>query len=108
MASEFRRVTFSDSEIISVIDTSNGNDKARSLKGEITTISTVRQGDEFYYELVCHDRVTEKDKTLRFSEPNIMSAVIGFCDENGIPLPHQARKEVRVIDNAICLDMYLH
>ena len=108
MATEFRRVTFSGPEIISVIKTGNGNDQARSLKGEITTVLTVRQGGEFYYELVCHDLVTAKNKTLRFSESNIMSAVIGYCEERGIPLPHQARKEVRVIDNAICLDMHLH
>ena len=106
MPTEFRRLTFQMTELREAIrDTPQNPVDPRS--GDISSITTVRDGREFQYELNFFNVSRQKQTDIHLSEEDAEAAMVNYCLSNSIPLPREAEKSARLVDQHLCLDIFI-
>jgi len=107
MAKEFRRITFSKSEMRGALEFNAAKSGAKLPPGDVVSVKSSRVDNAFFFELGLFDYAKQKEATLKLPEEQALNALLNHSIETGIPLPRAARKEVREIDVLLCLDMFI-
>jgi hypothetical protein len=107
MAKEFRRITFNKLEMRGALETSAASSGAKLPAGDVVSVKASRVDNAFFYELSLFDYTKQKEGSVNLPEEQALEALLSHSIEAGIPLPRAARKEVREIDGALCLDMFI-
>ncbi len=68
---------------------------------KVSTQAAPRPG----FSVLIHDDLRHDNDTVQFDLATIAAALIGYCRSRGVPLPRNARKSLRVVDNRIRLDL---
>ena len=64
-----------------------------------------RKDNDYLVEFSILDYSSDKNFIFEAPEEDIASALIEHCIRIKIPLPKNAEKELRIIDNNVCLDI---
>ena len=107
MAKEFRRITFSKTEMRDALAFNAAGSGAKLPPGDVVSVKSSRTGNDFFYELGLFDYTKQIEATLKMPEEQALDALLNHSIESGIPLPKAARKEVREIDGLLCLAMFI-
>ena len=107
MAKEFRRITFNKTEMRDALETSAARSGGKLPAGDVMSIKASRVDTAFFYELGLFDYARQKEVSVKLPEEQALEALINHSIETGIPLPRATRKEVREIDGALCLGMFI-
>ena len=107
MPDEFRRLTFSNAELKDAVRDNPERKEENVPSGDVTNVHSVRQGEDFLFEVTYFDFAKHKEVQIRIDEDEALAAVIHFCLARGIPLPRASRKMLRVIDQKFCLDVVI-
>mgnify|MGYP001418215108 CR=1 FL=1 len=107
LAKEFRRITFNKNEMRDALELNASNSGDNVPPGEIVSLKSSRQDDNFFFELGLFDHAKQKEDNMTLPEEDALNALINHSINMGIPLARAARKEVRDIDGLLCLDMFL-
>ncbi len=105
MPMEYRRVVFTRAELRDALENFPGMRGSALPAGEITAILPLRKDNNYFIEFSILDFSSSKNVTFEAPEKDIASALIEYCQRIKTPLPRKADKELRVIDNNVCLDM---
>ena len=108
MATEYRRITFTNAELRSALESHlspNGNGSIP--KGDINSVKSIQKNGDFFYELTMFDYSKRKESSMLIEQGETESALLDHCIETGISLPRLARKETRYIDDRLCLELFL-
>lgn len=103
MATEFRRITFSHSELRRAVD--NLKNGKRLPIGEISIIRSKRLNGQNGYEIEVFDGERQEAQQYFLEEGNALELLIQSCLRSQIAIPRVARKIVREIDSHLCLDL---
>lgn len=104
---EFRRLSFTDAEVMNALAmfTPEFN---REYVGERTKkFRSKRMDREFSFEYVDSDKGKTGTKVISVSADVACSSLIEHSIHSNIPIPKNARKDVRLIHDRICLDMFI-
>ena len=107
MAKEFRRITFNNIEMRGALETNAASSGAKLPAGDVVSGKAGRVDNAFFYELGLFDYAKQKEESVKLPEDQALEALLNHSIEAGIPLPRAARKEVREIGGALCLDMFI-
>ncbi len=107
MAKEFRRITFNKLEMRGALETNAASSGDKLPAGDVVSVKASRVDNAFFYELGLFDYAKQKEGFVKLPEEQALDALLSHSIEAGIPLPRAARKEVREIDGALCLDMFI-
>jgi len=105
MPTEYRRLKFTGAELRDPLETEAGTKKKRLPAGDIVALSAARRNNRFGIDLKVVELSSRKARTTGIPEDVVKSAVIEFCIRERIPLPRNAEKTLRIVDNRICLDV---
>jgi hypothetical protein len=107
MPDKFRRLTFSQAELKQALEAQPTAAAKRLPAGDITGISSVREGNEFSFEVQVFDFGKQKEGKVEIDESAAMEALAVHCRANGVPLPRDSKKSLRVVDQKRCLDIFM-
>ena len=107
MPNEFRRLTFHHDEVKQAIADSSARPVGKVPGGDITLIKPVQDKDDHYYELSFFDYAKNKEESVRVAEGGALSAIIELCISTKIPLPLGSQKTLRLVDQNLCLDIFM-
>ncbi|MDP6604082.1 MAG: hypothetical protein QGG17_07805 [Rhodospirillales bacterium] len=105
MPMEYRRLRFTGAELRDALETQSGTKKSRLPAGDIVALSTARRKNRFEIDLVVIELASRKARRTGVPEDVVKSALIEFCIRERIPLPRNAEKTLRIVDDRICLDV---
>ncbi|MDP6573075.1 MAG: hypothetical protein QGI06_06140 [Rhodospirillales bacterium] len=105
MPKEIRRVVFTHAELRDAMRSFSGSQGKGLPAGEITALLPRRKDDDYLVEFSILDYSSDKNLTFEAPEEDIASALIEHCIRTKTPLPKNAEKELRIIDNNVCLDI---
>ena len=105
MPKEIRRVVFTHAELRIAMGNFPGLQGKELPAGEIMALLPRRKDDDYFVEFSILDYSSDKSTTVEAPEEDIASALIQHCIRIKIPLPRKAEKELRIIDNNVCLDI---
>ena len=105
MPMEIRRVVFTHAELRDALENFPKFGGSVLPAGEITAILPRRKDNDYFIEFSILDYSSDKNHTFEASEEDVVSALIEHCIRIKTPLPKKAEKELRIIDNSICLDI---
>ena len=105
MPKEIRRVVFTHAELRKAMGNSPGGQKKELPAGEITALLPRRKDNVYFVEFSILDYSSDKSVTFEVPEEDVVSALIEHCMRIKTPLPKKAEKELRIIDNNVCLDI---
>lgn len=104
MPDEIRRLHFSNLELYRAL-LEHSIRRHRTLpSGRILKVSTQavpRPG----FAVLIDDELRHENEVVHFDLATIAAALIAYCRSRSVPLPRNARKSLRVVDNRICLDL---
>jgi len=103
---EFRRITFSDSELTEAIDRFAKATRYPMPPGKITECRIETKVGLALVVTVNH-MAEGSVNTVRFDQPSLAAALIRFCIEKKIPIPKSAEKSVEAHGNLISLILRL-
>lgn len=104
MPSEFRRLTFTASELRSAIADSGA--AAEVGDGDVTAVSPRRRDGGFYFDLEITRFPRGARTTVSLAEDELLESMIAWCIGTHVPLPRRSRKEVRTVNDSVCLDIH--
>ena len=102
---ESRRVVFTHSELRDAVENFPGMRGSAFPTGEITAVLPRRKGNAYFVEFNILEFSSDKNFTFEAPEADIASALIEHCMRIKTPLPKKAEKELRIIDNNVCIDI---
>ncbi len=105
MAREFRRITFSYSELKGALSIYRNDFEGKIRSSEIVSIATLRKDQKHFLTLELFDFSKEKKSRLEIDENVVRSCLVDYCQAQNIPLPRVAEKDLRIIESKICIDM---
>jgi hypothetical protein len=105
MAREFRRITFSHSELKDALLLCRNDFESKIRSSEVVSIATLRKNQQHLLKLELFDFSKEKKSRLEIDEDVVRSCLVDYCQTQNIPLPRIAEKDLRIIENKICIDM---
>ena len=105
MPREIRRVVFTHAELRDALENFPGLRGSGLPAGEITALLPRRKDKNYFIEFSILDYSSDKNLTFEALEEDIASALIEHCIRIKTPLPKKAEKELRIIDNNVCLDI---
>ena len=105
MPKEIRRVVFTHAELRKAMGNFPGLQGKELPAGEITALLPRRKDNDYFIEFSILDYSSDKNFTFEAPEEDIVSALIEHCIRIKTPLPRKAEKELRIIDNNVCLDI---
>ena len=108
MATEYRRVTFTNAELRSALErhfSKKGNGSIPN--GDINAVRPTRTKGDIFYELTLFDDAKQEESTVLIEQDDIETALIDHCIETGILLPKLARKGIRHVYDNLCLEIFL-
>ena len=105
MPMEIRRVVFTHAELRKAMGTFPRLRGKELPAGEITALLPLRKNNDYFVEFSILDYSSDKNRTFEAPEEDIVSALIEHCIRIKTPLPRNAEKELRIIDNNVCLDI---
>ena len=100
MPQESRKITFPIDEFMAALMTYNKKRGGKSYTMADIAKVGVDQKNGGRTQLTMRDGLT-----LAFSEADVLAALISFCIDNGIPLPSNASKQLRISDEGISLNV---
>ena len=118
MPDEFRRITFAHAEVQEAISRPETKPVKGHLGGDVTALTTIHSNGDFLYEITVFDYAKNKESKVHFREDDLLQAIVGHCHGHDIPLPWASTKTLnvveqnptgtlRVIDNRLCLDVFM-
>jgi hypothetical protein len=107
MPDEFRRLTFSQAEIKQAITTFPESSVKKLPKGDVTSVAPLRKGNAYFFELTFFDYSSPKESRIEINEGEALSMIIHYCGGGDVPLPRASRKEPRVVDQMLCVDIFM-
>ena len=105
MPMENRRGVFTDAELRDALENFPKMGGSVLPAGEITAILPRRKDNDYFVEFNVLDFSSSKNGTVEVSEDDVATALIEHCIRIKTPLPKKAEKELRIIDNSVCLDI---
>ena len=105
MPMENRRVVFTHEELRDTLKNFPGMRENALPEGEITAKQPQRKNNDYFIEFSVLDFSTSKNTTFDAPEKDVASALIEHCIKIKTPLPKKAVKELRIINNSVCLDI---
>ena len=105
MPKEIRCVVFTHAELRKAMGNSPGLREKQLPAGEITAVLPRRKDNDYFVEFNILDYSSDKSITFEVPEEDIASALVEHCMRIKTPLPKKAEKELRVIDDHVCLDI---
>lgn len=105
MAREFRRITFSNSELKDALSHCRKEFESRFRSSDVVLIASVRKNQKILLELELYDFSKEKSSRLEIDEGVVRDCLLGYCRTQNIPLPRVAEKDLRIIESKVCIDM---
>lgn len=106
MAREFRRITFTLEEFQAASIPYFEAVEHRALPGGPRRVRSLRKDNDIYIELEHADGSAGRVKTSMIPEDEAQRRIIEFCAARNIPLPNEAEKTLRIIDTAVCLEIF--
>ncbi len=104
MPSEFRRVTFTNNELIEAIHDHNLVSRDKLPAGMIVTCKPVSEPDvAVRLELV--DQGSGEARLAFLSPEVVAAALLRYCKKRRIPMPKQATKSIEIHENGISLNV---
>jgi len=107
MPDEFRRVTFKNNETRDAIKAGPVQAVPKVPVGDITSVSSLRKDNSDLVEFVFFDFDKKKNGSVQVDESVVKLAIIEFCLSMKIPLPRQSEKTLRIVDDKVCLDIFM-
>ena len=107
MATEFRRITFSQQELRGALDKSSIKSLTRVPPGDIVAVNSARKNSGIIYEFDLFDFKKKKSQSLAIAEKDAHELLVELCIRSHIVLPKIANKSVRAVDSRLCLDMVI-
>lgn len=107
MPDEFRRLTFSQAELKQALEADPAGAVNKVPGGDITVVDTLRSGSDFTFEITFFDYSNQKERKVEIGEDAVMEALAAHCRASAVPLPRDSRKALRVIDQKLCLDIFM-
>jgi hypothetical protein len=107
MPDEFRRLTFSQAELKEALEAPPTAAAKKISSGDITGVRSVRTGNDFSFEIMVFDFSKQKERLIEIDEAAAMEALAEHCRGNDVPLPRDSRKALRVVDQKLCLDIFM-
>ena len=105
MPREFRRITFTNSELkAALLRCGNGFEK-KLHSSEIVSIATLKNDRDFLLVMELFDFSKEKDSRLEIDEGVARELLLDYCQIQKIVLPQCDEKELRLIERKVCIDM---
>jgi len=102
---ENQRVVFTHAELRDALENFPKMGGSVLPAGEIAAILPRRKDDEHFIKFNVLDFSCSKNVSVEVSEDDVATALIEHCIRIKTPLPKKAEKELRVIDNSVCLDI---
>lgn len=102
MPEEYRRLVFSDMEVISAIKSHSVQTKAPIPTGKLKYL-TIDGGADPYVNFAVD--LPDGDRTYRVDGAHLGAALIRFCIDNSIPMPQKAQKVISSKDHHIIMDI---
>ena len=107
MPKEQRRIVFTHGELRDALENGAGEPKLDLPPGDIVSVAPARRDNRFLIELNVFDYDKRKTQSLYVEEKSIQSALIEYCIGIKTPLPRKPEKVLRIIDEAVCLDIMI-
>ena len=108
MAAEHRRITFTNAELRSALESHLSIKENGSMPdGDITSVKPTRKKGGIFYELTLIDYSKQKESSMLIEQGDIETALIDHCIEAGILLPKSVRKVIRYQYNHVSLEIFL-
>ena len=105
MPKEIRRVVFTHAELRKAMGNFPGLRGKELPAGEITALLPRRKDNDYFVEFSILDYSSDKSLNFEAAEKDVTAALIEHCIRIKTPLPKKAEKELRIIDNNVCLDI---
>ena len=105
MPREFRRITFSNSELKDALSGCRKGFKDSIRSSDVVSTAPVRRDDRHLLELALFDFSKEKKSRLEIDEHIVRDCLLDYCQSQSIPLPRSAEKTLRLIKSNVCIDM---
>ena len=105
MPREFRRITFSNSELKDALSDCRKGFKDSIRLSDVVATAPVRKDDRHLLELALFDFSKERKSRLEIDEHIVRDCLLDYCQSQSIPLPRGAEKTLRLIESNVCIDM---
>ncbi len=105
MPREFRRITFSNSDLKDALSGCRKGFKDSIRLSDVVSTAPVRRDDRHLLELALFDFSKEKKSRLEIAEHIVRDCPLDYCQSQSIPLPRSAEKTLRLIKSNVCIDM---
>lgn len=105
MPREFRRISFTNSELKAALSRCGNGFEKKIRSSEIMSTAALRTGRESLLVMELFDFSKEKNSRLEVEEEVARECLLDYCQTQRIPLPHDAEKELRLIESKVCIDM---
>ncbi len=105
MPREFRRITFSNSELKDALSLCRKEFKSKVYSSDVVSTASLRKNQKHFLELELFDFSKGKNSRLEIDEGIVRDCLLGYCQTQNIPLPRVAEKDLRLIESMVCIDM---
>ncbi len=105
MPREFRRITFSHSELKDALSTCRKGFEDKIRSSDVVSAAPLRKDQKHLLELELIDFSSEKKARLEIDELVVKDCLLSYCQTRRIPLPRAAEKDLRLVDKNVCIDM---
>ena len=102
MPEEFRRLIFSDTEVISAVFSQSRKSKDEIPSGTMKFLTIGGDREPFVRFAI---ETAEGDKPFKFEGPFLAAALIRFCMDKNIPMPQKSRKVIAAKDLRLIMDI---
>ncbi len=104
MPSEFRRVMFTNNEVIEAIHDYNEISQDKLPPGIILTCTPVSQA-EVAVRLEMVDQRSDETHVVELSPEVLGAALLSYCMKHRIPMPKSATKSIQIHGNEVSLNV---
>ena len=105
MPREFRRITFSNSELKDALSGCREGFEDNIRSSDVVATVPFRKDDKHLLELALFDFSKETKSRLEIDENIVRDCLPDYCQSQSIPLPKSAETALRLIDSNVCIDM---
>lgn len=104
MPTEYRRVVFSNQELIQALVAYQSEDDQPVPAGDIVSVA-ILESPASTVRITLLDTARNATFTADFAASHIAAALIRYCIEHRVPIPRNSRKSLRMLADNIALDI---
>ena len=105
MAREFRRITFSNPELKDALSQCRNEFESKIRSSDVVSAAVLRKNHKHLLTLELFDFSKRRKSILEIDETVVRGCLVDYCQAQNIPLPRVAEKDLRIIEDQVCIDM---